>query len=50
MKARIHFELHDGYEDWIDLSGDTPEEIRTKADQELAKRGGVNPWSEILSE
>jgi len=51
MKIRIHYELPNwDEEDYFNLEGDTPEEIRNKADRELAIRGGINPWSEVLSE
>ena len=49
MKARIHFTLGDT-NDSIDVTGSSPEEIREKADAELLKRGGSDPWAEILEE
>jgi hypothetical protein len=49
VKAIIHFTVGD-YDDSIVVDGSSPEEIRTKADAELAKRGGTNPWSEIIEE
>ena len=48
MTFRIHFEHSDGSEDHIDIQGSTIEEIREKAEYEIAKRGGLNPWSEEL--
>ena len=51
MKYRIHFEHQNGVEDFIDLEGDTVEEIRDKADKELLKRNAVmdSRWSERLA-
>ena len=49
MTFKIHFDLPDGTEDSIVLSGETAEEIRDKAVAELWKRGGKNPWSEEVS-
>jgi hypothetical protein len=48
MKFEIHFELADGSEDFVVIEGDTVEEIREKADAEVAKRNGENPWSKEL--
>lgn len=50
MTARIHFTWPDGTPDSIVLSGDSVEEIRAKADEELSRRQATDPWSEILSE
>ena len=49
MKAIIHFTVGE-YADSIVLTGDSPEEIRAQADAELAKRGGADPWSEVVEE
>ena len=49
MKAKIHYTLLDDSEDAIVLCG-TPDEIREKAEVELQRRGGFDPWSEILEE
>lgn len=49
LTFKIHFEHRDGTEDFVVLSGDTVDEIREKAEAELAKRGGKNPWSEEIS-
>lgn len=46
MTFKIHFEWPNGTEDYFVISGDTIEEIQTKSQGELEKRGGVNPWSE----
>ncbi|MBT2484797.1 MULTISPECIES: hypothetical protein [unclassified Microbacterium] len=46
MRYRIHYTLADGSEDSIVLAGDSIESIREQAAEELAKRGGTNPWSE----
>ena len=48
MKFKIHYTLPDGSDDSIVISGETTDEIREKADAELAKRGGTDPWSEEL--
>lgn len=47
MRVRIHWNVGD-YEDSMIIEGDTVEEIREKAEAEVAKRGGKNPWSEEL--
>jgi hypothetical protein len=54
MKFRIHFEIK-GFEDSIDIFGDTIEEIRETAATELFKRGvdittDTSCWSEPLFE
>jgi len=49
MTFKIHFEYPDGTEDFVVVSGDTVDEIHVKAEAELAKRGGGNPWSEEIS-
>ena len=46
MTFKIHFDLPNGTEDSIVLSGKTVEKIREKAIAELRKRGGENSWSE----
>lgn len=48
MRFRIHFEWPDGTEDSLIITGDSIEDVRQKADAELLKRGGKNPWSEEL--
>lgn len=48
MQFKIHFELSDGSDDSIILSGDTVEDIRAVANDEIEKRGGKNPWSEEI--
>lgn len=49
---RIHFTHSDGTEDAIDISGDTVEDIRAKADAELARRNAdpESAWSEQVAE
>ena len=47
MTFRIHFNIGE-YEDSFVISADTTDEIREKAEEELAKRGGTDPWSEEL--
>jgi len=49
MRFRIHFEVN-GFEDSIVLTGDTVDEIRAKAEAELARRRAINPWSEEIPE
>lgn len=46
MKYRIHYTLADGTEDSIIISGSSVEAIRQRAQQEVDKRGGRDPWSE----
>ncbi len=48
LNFRIHFEHQDGTEDSFDVAGGTVADIREKADTELAKPDGTNPWSEEL--
>jgi hypothetical protein len=48
MNFRIHYTLSDGSEDSIIVTGDDIEQIREKADAEVAKRGGTDPWSEEI--
>ncbi len=48
MNFKIHFELADGTEDAIMVSGDTIEDIQRKAAVELERRDGKNAWSEEL--
>lgn len=47
MKYRIHFSVGDKM-DHVDVDGETEDEIRAKADAEIAKRGGIHPWSQEL--
>jgi len=49
MKYRIHFE-RDGIEDFIEISGETIEEIKLQAEAEVEVRNGCNPWSEEIME
>ena len=49
MKFKINYTLPDGTEDSLVISGDTTDEIREKADAELERRGGKDPWSEELA-
>ena len=46
MMYRIHFTLADGSEDSVTVSGGSIEAIRERANVEVAKRGGRDPWSE----
>ena len=52
MKFRIHFEYPEGNEDSFDVSGETIEEVRDKANKELFARthDAIAPvaWSEEL--
>jgi hypothetical protein len=46
MKFRIHFTLSDGSEDSIIVEAASLSEVREKAEAEVKKRGGIDPWSE----
>jgi hypothetical protein len=46
MTYKIHFEHSDGTPDYFVVSAETIQGIRTRALEEIAKRGGKNPWSE----
>jgi len=48
MRFRIHYTLSDGSEDSIVLEGNSIAEIRKQADEELARRNAIDPWSEEL--
>lgn len=48
MKFRIHYTLPDGAEDSIVITGESTDEIREKADAEISKRIGTDPWSEEI--
>lgn len=48
MRFRIHYELPDGTEDSIIVSGETLQEVRQQAEVEVEVRNGKNPWSEEL--
>lgn len=54
MKFRVHFSSSDGTEDYFDIVGETIEEVRKIAGQELFKRTGSiqggNAWSEPLND
>ena len=50
MTFEIHYELPDGSEDMIIVVAPTIEEVRWLAETELAKRGGINPWSRETEE
>ena len=45
MTFEIHFELLNGDEDYVVISGEDIEELRQKAIVEVEKRNGKNPWS-----
>lgn len=49
MQFRIHYTLPDGSEDSSVVAGETIEEIQLAAQDALAARGGVDPWSEQIS-
>lgn len=48
MIFKIGYHLPNGTEDYVVISGDTVEEIREKAMNEVAKRDGRDPWSEEI--
>lgn len=50
MRFEIHYELADGTEDMVIVSGNTEAEVRDRALREVAKRGGCNPWSREIVE
>ena len=50
MKFRIHGTCSDETNDYVDIVGDTIEEIRRKAEEEVSRRGWTNPWSDRLEE
>ena len=45
MKVEIHYTLPSGEDESVVIEGDSVEEIRTKADIEVEKRNGIDPWS-----
>lgn len=49
MKVKICYTLPNGEEDYFILSG-VIEDIKKKAEIELAKRGAIDRWSEVLKE
>jgi hypothetical protein len=50
MKYKIYFEYKDGTQDYMFISGDTIEEIRKKAHEELNKRGVKGLTSEKVED
>lgn len=48
MRYRIHYTLADGAEDSIVVSGESIADIRERAEEEVSRRRGTNPWSEVL--
>lgn len=53
MKFKIHFTIvraYEGYtfDDSIIIEAPTIEELQVKAEAEVAKRGGTDPWSEKI--
>ena len=48
MRFEIGFHLPGDFTDSVIIEGDTIEEIREKADAEVEKRGGIDPWSREL--
>jgi len=49
-RFKINFEYYDGTEDFVIVESDTIESIREKANHEVTKRDGYNPWSEDLTD
>ena len=45
MKYRIYFTLPDYSEDSVLIHGYSLEDVRDKANAEVKRRGGTNPWS-----
>lgn len=50
MIFRIHFTLPNGSQDSVVIEGDDIDELRERAEAEVAKRGATDPWSEELEE
>ena len=48
MRYEIHFTTKDGRGDYVVVEGDTVEEIREKAEAEVSKRDGRDPWSKEI--
>lgn len=48
LKYRIHFTLGNGVEDSIVIYGETLEEIRDKANEQLSMRSAQDAWCEEL--
>ena len=48
MKFRIHFTIGDDEEDSIIVEGYNIDEVKNKADIEVGKRNGADPWSDQL--
>jgi hypothetical protein len=46
MRFKIHYTLADGYEDSIIIEGDSIDQLRKLAEEEVEARGGTDPWSE----
>lgn len=44
----IHGTYPDETNDFVDIVGDTIEEIRRKAEEEVSRRGWANTWSDQL--
>ena len=48
MIYRIYMEFADGSEDYIDVTGDSIEEIKNQAEREIQMREPLRYWSEKL--
>lgn len=48
LKFNIHFELPDGTEDSIVITGETISEIREAAQEAVEARHGIKAWSEAI--
>lgn len=52
MKFRIHSTVptynEQDYEDSVVVEGETIDDVRERANAEVTRRGGVDPWSEEL--
>lgn len=49
MLFRIHMEYDDGSKDFIDVEGDSIEEIQNQAEREVQMRNPLQYWSEELN-
>ena len=50
LKYRIHFTYPNGDEEYVEISGSDIEELRLEAALAVDSRGGLNPWSEEITE
>ena len=46
---KIHYTLPDGSEDSVIVSAENVADLREKANHEVNRRSGTNPWSEEVT-